>query len=190
MLLKRVRATLQQTPELGGLGVSGKVWITLSCDKCSALLGKYGRKDCREWLQMEADSARTWKGQQNSVENTGKHLCRRVEMQLPHCKAMQLSRGEPSGGREGRGFTCQQAQQLDLKRGLLMHTDAPLQKHQRCHANAPFTQSPTSPRRPVPGTCEGANSPAPTLLLSSRIPGTLARGPELHILLNVPKLQP
>ena len=126
--------------------------------------------------------------------NTAKHLCQRVEMKLPHCKVMQLSHGEPSDGRAGRGFTCQQAQQSDLKRGLPRHADTPLRKHQRCSANAPFAWSPTSLHRPARGTREGANSPAPGLLLSSRTPGTPARGhglcPELHILLNVPKLQP
>lgn len=122
---------------LGGFGLAGKAWITLSRDKGSAIFGKVGEKGL--W-GMTSDVGRFTKDLERSEEfcrkeksdiiaNTAKHVYQRVQMQLPHCKVMQLSHREPSAGREGRGFTCRQAQQSDLKRGLLMHADTHLQKH-------------------------------------------------------------
>lgn len=49
------------------------------------------------------------------------------------------------------------------------------------------TGAPTSLHRLVRGSWEGANCPAPGLLLSSRTPGTQ---PQHHVLLTVPKSQP
>jgi len=57
------------------------------------------------------------------ITNTAKRLYQRAAVELPHCEAMQLSHGQPSDSREGRGFTCQQVQQPDLKQGSLMHAD-------------------------------------------------------------------